>query len=327
MPSALATTAVAVHTMQCMEVWGGQGECDSGVTMPGIDAWVVSRPYEGHDAGGDIHYLSSCGTGRISRMLVADVAGHGRKVAKLAASLRGVMRRYVNYVDQGKLVERLNVEFAQISQEGRFATAIVATYFAPSRTLVVCNAAHPRPLAYSSRRKRWIALEPTALGAGSEASQGANLPLGIEESERYEQFRVNLRTGDLVVVYSDALTEARDPAGHFLGEEGLLKIVAEMDPASPADLARSLYQRVVAFTGGAGPGDDVTIMVLRPNGLATQAPFLKRLGAGLRFFGVLGTRLFRKATPVPWPEPSYENVVGSVLPGASRRVGRGVPEL
>jgi sigma-B regulation protein RsbU (phosphoserine phosphatase) len=57
-----------------MEVWGGNAAIDNGVIMPGLDAWVYARPYQQQAAGGDIHYVSSCATGRIIRLLVADVS-------------------------------------------------------------------------------------------------------------------------------------------------------------------------------------------------------------------------------------------------------------
>src|SRR5687768_16715973 len=142
-------------TMQCMEVWGGNQAVDNGVIMPGLDAWVYSRPYRDESAGGDIHYVSSCATGRITRILVADVSGHGQAVAQVAASLRTLMRRFVNFVDQGRLVRGLNTEFASLAEMGSFATAVVATYWAPTDDLVISNAGHPRPLWYRARARAW----------------------------------------------------------------------------------------------------------------------------------------------------------------------------
>ncbi|MFT3684990.1 MAG: SpoIIE family protein phosphatase [Phycisphaerales bacterium] len=135
--------------MQCMEVWGGYGVSDNGVIMPGLDVWVFSRPYQQSEFGGDVHYVSSCGTGRISRLLVADVSGHGESVAAIAKDLRDLMRRYVNYVDQRAFVEQLNGSFLGLAKNGLFATAAVATFFAPTQTLTLTNAGHPRPLLYS----------------------------------------------------------------------------------------------------------------------------------------------------------------------------------
>src|SRR5947209_7028977 len=97
--------------MQCMEVWGGSKTVDTGVAMAGLDAWVYSKPYGQSAEGGDVYYVSSCATGRITRLLVADVAGHGSAVCDVAASLRDLMRRYVNYLDQGRFVQSMNQQF------------------------------------------------------------------------------------------------------------------------------------------------------------------------------------------------------------------------
>src|ERR1700722_19083859 len=101
--------------MQCLEVWGGNQVVDSAVVMSGLDAWVYSRPYGQSTDGGDVYYVSSCATGRISRLLVADVTGHGASVAGTAAKLRWLMRKYVNYVDQGRFVQSMNQQFMTIS--------------------------------------------------------------------------------------------------------------------------------------------------------------------------------------------------------------------
>ena len=100
------------HSLACSEVWGGNQDVLSAVSMPGLDAYVLSKPHAGDAAGGDIHYLSSCATGRIGRVLIADVAGHGEQVASLALKLRGILRKNVNYVDQSRFMRQMNREFA-----------------------------------------------------------------------------------------------------------------------------------------------------------------------------------------------------------------------
>ncbi|MCW5764685.1 MAG: serine/threonine-protein phosphatase [Phycisphaeraceae bacterium] len=314
------------RTMQCMEVWGGNGAGDNGVTMPGLDAWVLARPYEGQAEGGDIHYVSSCGTGRISRVLVADVSGHGRQVADLAVALRNMMRRYVNYVDQTRLVERMNREFAAMEQSGRFATAVVATFWAPTDYLVACNAGHPPPIAYSGRHRSWQVLRDESPGepAGGEPT---NLPLGIIDESRYEQFAVRLRSGDLVVFYSDALIEARLPDGRELGERGLLDAARTLDPSDGASFARRLYDEVVRRCGGAEPKDDVTILVMRPNGLKPRPTIGQRFGSPLRFLRLLAAKVRPGAAPVPWPEVRLENLMGPFSRRINERWGRGAPDL
>src|SRR5438477_8597012 len=122
------------HLMQCMEVWGGNQPTNSGVVMAGLDAWVYSKPYENASSGGDVYYVSSCATGRITRLLVADVSGHGASVAQTAAGLRGLMRRHVNQIDQTRFVRSMNEQFQALSAAGSFATAVVTTFFAPTNS-------------------------------------------------------------------------------------------------------------------------------------------------------------------------------------------------
>ena len=335
----------SVHQMQCLEVWGGNGSSDSGVAMPGVDMWVFSRPYGGAAGGGDLHYVSSCGTGRISRVLVADVAGHGAKVSDLALQLRDLMRKYVNYVDQSRLVAKMNAAFAEAASAsekhaGRFATAIVATFWAPTGTILMCNAGHPRPLGWSAKRKTWRILK--ALSGHDAATVGnqttdppnvdsANFPLGIMDDANFEQFSLKASTSDLMIVYTDSLVESRRPDGSMIGEDGLLAIMASLDATRPDSIARELFAKVCAASAEP-PDDDVTILVLRPNGLATAAPFGERVKAAGRFVKILcGMRteisphsdhdLAHNAL-IPWPEWDRSNLLGPVVPWFNRLVGR-----
>lgn len=111
--------------------------------MPGLDLWVHGEPFRSSDGGGDVYYLSSCASGRITRMLLADVSGHGASVAPVAVALRDLMRRNINFIKQTQLVASLNSQFESISATGCFATALVSTFFSPTKTLSVCNAGHP----------------------------------------------------------------------------------------------------------------------------------------------------------------------------------------
>jgi Stage II sporulation protein E (SpoIIE) len=97
-----------VEHMPCMEVWGGSQLTSRCVVLGGLDAWVYSKPHGKSRCGGDVYYASSCAAGRITRLLLADVAGHGTPVAAIAADLRTLMRRFVNRWDQAEFVRLLN---------------------------------------------------------------------------------------------------------------------------------------------------------------------------------------------------------------------------
>ena len=144
--------------MECLEVCGGSQLTARGVVIGGLDAWVYSKPHGQARRGGDVYYASSCAAGRITRLLLADVSGHGTPVAAIAADLRMLMRRFINRWDQAEFVRLLNQQFSALSKKGTFATAIVSTFFAPSRKLILCNAGHPRPILYRASQGEWSLL-------------------------------------------------------------------------------------------------------------------------------------------------------------------------
>ncbi len=293
--------------MQCMEVWGGNQHVDSGVVMAGLDAWVFSRPFGNSDSGGDVYYVSSCATGRITRLLVADVSGHGGHVAATAASLRQLMRRYVNHLDQKQFVKSLNGKFVSLSDAGVFATAVVTTFFAPTNELSLCNAGHPPPLVYRANRKTWEYLS-------SADVEGANIPFGIDDVEDYAQFSVRLRVNDLVLCYTDSLIEARQPGStELLGQDGLLRIVQTIDPQQPESLTRNLLTAIDRELPGSLDADDVTVMLFRPNGLAKRPSFFKRMMAPIHLLRAIVARPFT-GQAIPWPEFSIANIGGMLLP-------------
>lgn len=269
------------HPLQCMEIWQGSRTAERVVSTPGLDAWVFSRPFEGAARGGDVHYVSLCGGGSITRLVVADVAGHGAVVADVARSLRRLMRRNINRRSPTRLARALNREFTALARADRFATAVVATYLTGGR-LSICNAGHPRPLWYRAAGGGW-----EVLAGGPEPAAG-NLPLGVDDGTTYSQFAVELGRGDVVVFYTDALTEARDPADRLLGEAGLLERAAGLaTPTDPRAFGRGLLAAVDAFRGGRPADDDLTALVLYHNAGPARRPGLgETLGVYAKLLGL-----------------------------------------
>jgi len=267
-----STTETAVgttepHAMACMEIWGGNIAASTAVSTPGIDAFVYSKPYQASEGGGDIHYLSLCSAGKIGRFVVADVSGHGEEVSELAQRLRGLMRKHINTPDQTRFARALNEAFAGDGDAGgRFATAILATYWTPSDHLIVCNAGHPRPLWYKAKEQRWTLMDDEgALTDGAEGTGIRNLPLGVIDPTDYTQAAYKLAPGDTVILYTDSLTEAKALNGDMLGEEGLLRLARSLDASHSSDLVPRLLDAVDRHRGGAEADDDVTLLVLHHN--------------------------------------------------------------
>ena len=301
--------------MQCMEVWGGSQLTSHGVEFGGLETWVYSKPYGQAHAGGDIYYASSCASGRISRLLLADVAGHGDSVAATAADLRRLMRRFVNHLDQTEFVRLLNQQFAALSREAVFATAIVTTLFEPSRRLTVCNAGHPRPLLYRAAQRKWELLGD--LGPGAKLGP-SNLPLGILDITEYDQFDVELECGDCLLSYTDALIESCDADGKHLGEDGLLRITRLLGEKEPQALVESLINQIAARYPE-NLSDDVTVLVVRATGREFRYSFREQCGALLRFCGSLVRALIPGSERPSFPDANLANIGGVFIPALGRR--------
>ena len=301
--------------MQCMEVWGGSQLTARAVQLGGLDAWVYSKPFGNAGQGGDVYYASSCATGRISRLLLADVSGHGDVVAATAADLRSLMRQYVNFLDQTQFVRSMNQKFVAVSAAGCFATAVATTFFSPNQMLTVCNAGHPRPLYYRAKDRRWSILE---LKRDDEPAPN-NIPLGILDIADYEQFDVELDAGDLVVCYTDALIESRDADGEFLGEEGLLRIAESVDVERGEAFIQSLLEKIDGRHEKNLLEDDVTVLVLRPNAKSRRVGFREKAGAMGRMVGATIRSVFdRRAERPPLPDWNLANIGGAIIPSLGK---------
>ncbi len=266
-----------VKHMQCMEVWGGNRPIDSGVIMPGMDAWVYSQPCENQAAGGDVHYVSTCAGGMVVRLVVADISGHGDRVAETGANLRLMMRRHINRHDQLSVVRALNHEFTIASSCGVFATAVVMTFTANDNQLLVSNAGHPAPLWYQAKQRRWTLLQPQV------ATDGGGLPWGIEDESPYQQFQLRLHVGDMILCYTDSLAEAKGPSGEMLTPAGLLNLVERIGDVAPSQLIPRMLEEVARHDPQYASRDDVTCLAFRPNGLRPSIPMRDMLLAPFRW--------------------------------------------
>jgi serine phosphatase RsbU (regulator of sigma subunit) len=268
-----------------MEIWGGIEPVQRTVETPGLDAWVFSQPYQGDEQGGDVYYVTLCGGGVITRIVVADVSGHGASVAEFSSSLRALLRKNINQKSQNRLVEQLNRQFTEMAGMRRFATALVTTYLATTDRISVCNAGHPCPLYYRATIGQW-SLISQKLGNRTRLT---NLPLGLDDETSYATFDLELGRGDLVVFYTDALIEAADPEGRLLGESGLLEMARRLDlaDASPSTVGSQLLDAVATHRQGQPAGDDLTLVVVRHNaGPSPRLSLTQKLDVYAKVFGL-----------------------------------------
>lgn len=272
--------------LHCMEIWGGVEPANKSITTPGLEIWLYCQPFEGDLEGGDVHYVSLCGGGLITRLVVADVSGHGGSVAEFSRSLRSMVRKAINHKRQDRLVEELNRRFSEMAKFKRFATAVVMTYLASTDRVAICNAGHPCPLRYRAGDQSWSLSRELAT---SHLGDLTDLPLGLDEETRYRSAEYALEPGDKLVFYTDALSEAADPGGRMLGQEGLLELARGLTAAGvgPARWGASLLEAVARHRHDKPPDDDVTLVVVHHNATAQRRPGLaEKLDVYAKVFGL-----------------------------------------
>lgn len=243
-----------------MEVRGGHGEAANFFRRPGLDVWIWSQSRRNpHIEGGDMHYISSCASGRITRMLMADVGGTENHFSDVAIRMRELMKKNINVIAQNSAVQQMSEHMHSTTEQGGFASTLLSTFFAPTRSLTVCNAGHPPPLCYYSAIDEWKQLK--AERTTTAPSSQHNLS-GTVAEEEYQKFRLTLDVGDMVLSFSNSLTECRLRDGGTLGLVGLQKLMRGL---SDRPLDEQSLDRWIAKLRGEHPdnlqNEDATVIL------------------------------------------------------------------
>jgi len=222
----------------CGEVRGGNGVAHSLVELPGLRGVIYSRPCLGA-SGGDVHYLSRCGSGLMARVCLADVAGHGPMVAAVGREIHTHLRRSVDVVDERKVFSRFN---SLLEQRGFSAmtTAVLATYYPPSRRLTVTYAGHPRGWLYRAAARAW---EPLNLPVPPPIAKPAyiDLPLGVGLPTTFNRHRFSVEPGDRILLITDGVLETTSPDDAPFDTHGV-ETILDREAGSYEELAARLVE-------------------------------------------------------------------------------------
>jgi sigma-B regulation protein RsbU (phosphoserine phosphatase) len=220
---------------------------DPSPTIPGWDVWLFTR--SANDVGGDLVDYLRLGHERYG-IVLGDVAGKGLPAALLMAQLQSTLRALATEESSlAELGQKMNRILCRDGLPNRFATLVYLDLGAGSGCVRALNAGHPPPLVL-----RGTTLEELPNGA---------MALGMLPDAIFSEQRVDLADGDVLIVFSDGLTEAMNGNDEFFGDERLRACL----PALARLAAQGIGTRVVAavddFVGDARPHDDLSLVVLR----------------------------------------------------------------
>ena len=179
--------------------------------------------------------------------LLGDVSGKGVASSMLVSHLRAAFRS-LSDLPLDSMVKIANRIFAQSSLPGQFAT-LVAGRVTRNGSVEFISAGHPPFLHISS--------------AGVRVEGATEVPLGLFTGSYFTTHHFSLDSADSLLIYSDGLTEARNPAGEHYDFQRVVNLAAQHHALAPSDLVEQCLSDLLHFTEGAKQTDDLTLLVIR----------------------------------------------------------------
>jgi sigma-B regulation protein RsbU (phosphoserine phosphatase) len=217
-----------------------------------IPGWEVAYHYRPAGViGGDYFDVVSDGKGG-TYFLIADVAGKGVSAAMLTSNLRAVFRALVPLgLEVEQLLAHANRLFCESKLPMQYAT-VVFGYASASGKLQVVNAGHLPALLVSGAEVRLL--------------ESSCMPLGLFSEQQFKAATVDLRLGDMLVLFTDGISEAQDPSGNEYGVAKLQSLVLECLTHHPETFVKSCRECLEAYRAGAERADDETLLALQYQG-------------------------------------------------------------
>ena len=222
------------------------------IGKPAIDGLEISgMMHPARDVGGDYYDYIPIDAHTI-QVVIADVAGKGVPAALLMSATAAAMRLEANR-DRNMLrqVERLNTEIGAVSDPERYVTLLVAEIDTHKRIIQYVNCGHNPALLFRATTGTLTRMDSSCP------------PIGLSPDEICELASADLTAGDVVVFYTDGVTEAENRLGEEFGLERLSSVVRDGSSLSAEELTVNIFNSAANFCGDVGFHDDVTIVVVK----------------------------------------------------------------
>jgi serine phosphatase RsbU (regulator of sigma subunit) len=218
---------------------------------PGLAGWELcasNRP--SRDVGGDYHDFLLLPEQHVG-IAIGDVSGKGIPAALLMSNLQAALRiQALAALPTEKVVEEVNRHIYRTTGSESFISFFLGQLEPNSGAFAFTNAGHNSPLVVRHDGR-------------VEALEDGGLLLGVFPEATYERGLVTLEPGDLIVFYTDGITEASNPAGELFSEDRLVALVQARREATAVRMHDLILERVREFQEGLSPDDDLTLILLK----------------------------------------------------------------
>ncbi len=252
--NARLTREVAAREQQRQEIEKARDLQES--LLPGMDPELPGLAVAGYltpatEVAGDYYDFIPLDDGRVV-VILGDVTGHGLEAGMMMAVAKAALLTQVAAdPDLPAMLSAIDRAMRLSASQTIFMTAILVIYDPATHTLDYGIAGHPPPLLVRNGNGRARPLE------------GGFYPLGIEMDRPYEPETLEVQPDDSLLLYSDGIIEAENPAGEAYGLDRLQKIFAAAEGQSAAGIRDTVVASLNAFTGSAAPRDDVTVVAIK----------------------------------------------------------------
>jgi sigma-B regulation protein RsbU (phosphoserine phosphatase) len=210
---------------------------------------LAGRCTSAYELGGDLCEVVRLSPDRTA-LAVGDASGNSIPAAMIMSAVRGALCTHAPAeTDVAGLVARVNAALCQITRAHQFMSLCFGVYDADSREFQYTNAGHPVPLLVRAGQVHSL--------------ESHGLLLGIMPDTDYHSSRVSLQPGDLIVLYSDGISEARGRGNQLFRCEGVASSVLEAAAGTAAQVLEAVWQKVDAHLARGEGEDDRTLLVLK----------------------------------------------------------------
>jgi anti-anti-sigma factor len=230
--------------------------------LPGFEIARLYRPAQ--EVGGDYYDFLDVGDG-LTGVVVADAAGKGVSGSLVMTMIRTALRMESrNNANAGDVLSRMHAFVSPDLRKGMFVTVFYVILDSRNRVVSYASAGHNPMLLHRAASGESFFLNPRGIPVGLATSDTELFQRSLDVE------RLRLRAGDLLLLYTDGVTEATNPAGEQFGESRLLEAVQRSGGGSAQEFVQGLERDLLEFIGPGPAADDITLVAIRDRQTAPE---------------------------------------------------------